>query len=63
LRQREKTLPRREKPDAKKDVAYIADTIDRLIELYTATNQPDAVKKWRAEAAKYPALAPPPREK
>ena len=37
--------------------------LDRLIELYTATNKPDEVKKWRAERAKYPDAAPPPREK
>ena len=29
--------------------------LDRLIELYTATNKPDEVKKWQAERAKYPA--------
>ena len=29
----------------------------RLIELYTATNKPDEVKKWRAERAKYLSLS------
>jgi WD40 repeat protein len=37
--------------------------LDRLIELYTATNHPDEVKKWQAERAKYPAAAPMPRDK
>jgi hypothetical protein len=32
----------------------IPDILDRLIELYTATNQPDEVKKWQAERAMYP---------
>ena len=41
-----------------------AEALDRLIELYTATNKPDEAMKWRAERAKYPAeKAPPPREK
>ena len=34
-----------------------------LVELYTAINKPDEVKKWRAERAKYPPpVAPMPRE-
>jgi tetratricopeptide (TPR) repeat protein len=41
----------------------IPEALDRLIEFYTATNKPDAVKKWQAERAKYPAVAPPPGEK
>jgi hypothetical protein len=40
----------------------IAVALDRMIELYTATNKPDEVKKWQAERAKYPGAAPPPRE-
>jgi hypothetical protein len=40
----------------------IAEALDRLIELYTATNKPDEVKKWQVERAKYPEVAPPPRE-
>ena len=32
--------------------------LDRLIELYTATNKPDEVKKWQAERAKYPEDGP-----
>ena len=42
--------------------AEVAEALDRLIELYTATNKPDEVKKWRAERAKYPELAPMLRE-
>jgi hypothetical protein len=34
--------------------ARLPEAVDRLIELYTATNQPDEVEKWRAERAKYP---------
>jgi hypothetical protein len=37
--------------------------LDRLIELSTATNKPDEAKKWRAALAKYPEVAPSPREK
>ncbi len=32
-----------------------------MIELYIATNNPNEAKKWRAERAKYPDVAPPPR--
>jgi len=35
----------------------------RLIELYTATNKPDEVKKWKAERAKYPAESKAPAAK
>jgi tetratricopeptide (TPR) repeat protein len=31
----------------------LPETVDRLVELYTATNKPDEVKKWKAERAKY----------
>jgi hypothetical protein len=41
----------------------IPEALDRLVELYTATNNPDAIKKWQAERAKYPAAAPPLPEK
>lgn len=37
--------------------------LDRLIELSTATNKPQELKKWQAERAKYPDVAPPPRGK
>jgi hypothetical protein len=32
----------------------IPETLDWLIELYTAINKPDESNKWRAERAKYP---------
>ncbi len=38
-------------PDDRK--ARLPEAVDRLIELYTAMNKPDEVKKWRAERAKY----------
>jgi hypothetical protein len=36
----------------------IPEALDRLIELYTATNKPDEVKKWQAERAKHPKTKP-----
>jgi eukaryotic-like serine/threonine-protein kinase len=56
MKQREKTIPEQGK-------IRLPEALDRLIELYTATNKPDDVKKWQAERAKYPAAAPPPRKK
>jgi len=56
MKAREKTIP----PQA---VTRIPEALDRLIELYTATDKPEEAKKWRAERAKYPNVAPPPREK
>ena len=46
MKQREKTIP----PQGK---IHIPDALERLIELSTATNKPDDVKKWQAERAKY----------
>jgi hypothetical protein len=40
----------------------IPEALDRLIEFSTATNKPDEAAKWRAERAKYPDVAPMPRE-
>ena len=40
----------------------IPEALDRLIELSAATNKPDEAKLWQAERAKYPTVAPPPRE-
>jgi hypothetical protein len=48
MKQREKTIPEQRKV---RDL----EALDRLIELSTATNKPDEVKKWHAERAKYPA--------
>jgi TolA-binding protein len=56
MKRREKTVPA-----AGKD--RIPEALDRLVELYTATDRPEEAKKWRAERAKYPTVAPPPREK
>ncbi|MBX9585589.1 MAG: tetratricopeptide repeat protein, partial [Gemmataceae bacterium] len=39
----------------------LPEAADRLVELYVALNKPDEVKKWRAERATYPSVAPPPR--
>jgi WD40 repeat protein len=47
MKQREKMLP----PQAN---TRIPEALDRLIELYTATNKPEEVKKWQAERGKYP---------
>ena len=57
MKQREKAIP----PPG---IARIPEALDRLIELYTATNKSEEVKKWQAERAMYPAAqAPPPGEK
>jgi serine/threonine protein kinase len=47
MKQREQTIP----PPG---ILRIPEALDRLIELSTATNKPDAAKNWRAERAKYP---------
>jgi hypothetical protein len=39
------------------------EALDRLDELYTATNRPDEAKKWRAERPKNPEVAHLPQEK
>jgi tetratricopeptide (TPR) repeat protein len=54
MKAREKTIP----PQA---TTRVPEALDRLIDLYTATGKPDEAKKWRAERAKYPFVAPPPR--
>lgn len=41
----------------------IPEALDRLIDLYTAINKPDEMKKWQAERATYPDIAPRPRQK
>jgi eukaryotic-like serine/threonine-protein kinase len=58
MKAREKTIP-----TAGGGELRIPDALDRLIDLYTATDRLDEVKKWRAERTKYPTLAPPPHEK
>jgi eukaryotic-like serine/threonine-protein kinase len=42
---------------------YIPNVADYLIELYSRWGKPDEAAKWRAERAKYPTVAPPPRAK
>jgi tetratricopeptide (TPR) repeat protein len=54
LKAREKTIP----PEA---AGRIPEALDRLVALYTATGKPDEVRRWRAERAKYPFVAPMPR--
>lgn len=56
MKAREKSIP----PQGS---TRIPEALDRLIELYGATNKLDVVKKWQAERAKYPAATPPPPEK
>ncbi len=59
MKQREKAIP-------PVGGIRIPEALDRLIELYTATNKPDEAKKWQAEREKYPSppeVAPPPRAK
>ena len=51
MKAREKTIP----PLAS---TRIPEALDRLIELYTATDRPDELKKWQAERAKYPETKP-----
>ena len=45
MKQREKTIPPQGRP-------RLPEAIDRLIELYTATNKPDETKKWQTEKDK-----------
>jgi tetratricopeptide (TPR) repeat protein len=53
----------REKTMAPERRALLPETLEHLIELDTALNKPDEVKKWRTELLKYrPEAAPPPRE-
>ncbi len=53
---REKTIPRGGE-------TRIPEALDRLIELYTATEKPDEVQKYLELRTKYPELAPTPRPK
>ena len=52
IKQREKTIP----PQA---ATRLPEALDRLIDLYTATNKPYEAKKCRAERGKYMEMAPP----
>ena len=52
LKQRETTIPKSGGGELR-----IPESLDRLIELCTATNKPDEVTKWGEERATYPAPA------
>jgi eukaryotic-like serine/threonine-protein kinase len=54
LKAREKSIP-------PQGITRISEALDRLIELYTATNKPDEAKKYRELRAKYPEVGPQPR--
>jgi tetratricopeptide (TPR) repeat protein len=56
MKRREKTIP----PGGS---TRIPEALDRLIDLATATNKSDELKKWQAERAKYPQAASTPGEK
>src|SRR5262249_8412001 len=49
MRAREKAIPKQAGGEWR-----LPEALDRLIELYSATNKPDEVTKWQAERAKYP---------
>jgi tetratricopeptide (TPR) repeat protein len=49
MKTREKTIPKSGGGELR-----MPEALDRLIELYTAINKLDEVKKWRAKRAKYP---------
>jgi hypothetical protein len=49
MKTRAKTIPQQGGGELR-----IPEALDRLIELYTATNKPDEANKWQAERAKYP---------
>jgi hypothetical protein len=55
LKQCEKTIP----PEGS---TRIPEALDRFIDLYTATNELEEVKRWQAERSKYPNVSPPLRE-
>jgi serine/threonine protein kinase len=56
MKARAKSIP-------KGSASRLVEALDRLIELYTATNRPDELKMWQAERARYPKTAPLPQEK
>jgi hypothetical protein len=55
--------PRRVRNHRESARHFSPEALDRLIELYTAINQPDEAKKWQAERAKYPAAGAKPAAK
>ena len=52
-------MKQREQSIRPSELLQLPKALDRLIELYSATNKPDEVKKWQAERAKYPPLSAP----
>ena len=56
MKRREKTIPEQGK-------IHLSEAVERLVQLYEATDKKDEVKKWRAEQAQYPPVAPTPPEK
>jgi serine/threonine protein kinase/tetratricopeptide (TPR) repeat protein len=54
MKARETTIP----PPADK---RIPETLDRLVELYTATDRPEEAARWRTERARYREMLPAPR--
>jgi hypothetical protein len=40
------------------ELIRLSETIDRFIEMYTDTNKPEELKKWRVERAKCPEARP-----
>jgi hypothetical protein len=53
MKQRKKAMPKAGGAELR-----IPEALDRLIELYSATNKPDELKKWQAERARYPQSTP-----
>jgi hypothetical protein len=53
LRQGSEGMRAREKTIAPIDRRRLAEAVDCLIELYTATNKPEEVTRWRAERVRY----------
>ena len=49
MKTRAKTIPQQGGGELR-----IPEALDRLIELYAATNKSDEANKWQAERAKYP---------
>jgi hypothetical protein len=56
-------MKQREKAISLRYATALPEALDRLIELETATNRPDEVKKWQIERAKYPPDEATPRKK
>jgi hypothetical protein len=53
LREGYEGMKAREKSIPPQGSTRIPKALDRLIELYTATNKPEEVRKWRVERARY----------